>query len=73
MISPERIWRTVDGSLVADGHPDAAFLVAGVGGLVDPAYEAAVSEFVKSARPEKPAAEPVAKPVAKRPARKPSK
>lgn len=30
MHTPRRIWRTSDGELVAEGHPDASFLAYGV-------------------------------------------
>lgn len=34
VISGQRLWRTADGELVPDGHPDAAFLAYGPGDQV---------------------------------------
>lgn len=34
MITGKRLWRTNDGDIVADGHPDAAFLAYGPGDQV---------------------------------------
>jgi hypothetical protein len=46
MISADRLWRTADGQIVPDGHPDAAFLVAGVGGPVGSEHIDAVKAYV---------------------------
>lgn len=44
----ERIFRTVDGDLVPDGHLDAAFLVYGVGDEMTPEH----AEAWTKARPK---------------------
>lgn len=76
MIASQRLCRTADGRIVPDGHPDAAFLVAGAGAEVPAEFEAAVSAFVKeAAQPankavEAPAADKARKAPAKKTARK---
>jgi hypothetical protein len=58
VISPARIWRTVDGDLVPNEHPDAAFLVVGAGCEVPPADEEAVKDFLAANPDAIPADEP---------------
>jgi hypothetical protein len=58
VISPARIWRTVDGDLVPNEHPDAAFLVVGAGCEVPPADEEAVKDFLAANPDAIPAPEP---------------
>lgn len=67
MLTPERIWRTLDGELVAEGHPDAARLAYGVDDEVENRDAVAVSALLKpatkqaKAAPNKQAAKPADK------------
>lgn len=46
MIADQRLWRTVDGAIVAEGDPAAAFLVAGEGCEVPLEHRPAVEAFL---------------------------
>lgn len=47
MIATERVYRTADGRYCLESHPDAAFLVCGVGGELP-------ADYVPPTEPEKP-------------------
>lgn len=67
MRTPHRIWRTLGGVLVAEGHPDAAFLAYGqddeVAGGDSNAVAALLAPATKQvkARPNKQASKPANK------------
>lgn len=56
MKATERLYRTADGTLVAEGHPDAAFLAYTEGDDID----AADQDKVPGAKSRKPAANKMA-------------
>jgi hypothetical protein len=45
VIAGQRLWRTEQGDIVPEGHPDAAFLVVGEGCEVPDEFEAAVAKM----------------------------
>lgn len=48
VIAPRRLCRTDDGRIVPDGHPEAAFLVVGVGAEVPAEFEDAVTAYLST-------------------------
>jgi len=73
MISAERLWLNADKSaVVADGDPDARFLLVGVGGNVPAEFADLVSAVAEALEPEPEPEAHVAKPApSERPAAKP--
>ena len=64
MISAERLWLNADKSaVVADGDPDARFLLVGVGGNVPAEFADLVSAVAEALEPEPEPEAHVAKPA----------